>query len=102
VKEKDHFENPGLDGTILKWNLFNGIRWEDVGWINSVQDRQVAGCCEYGNETSGSIQRGEFGSRTTPSQNRLCYTYVTSHLNITLNAGSYVHRYKPCISEIQL
>jgi hypothetical protein len=47
-------------------------RWEDnikifkkmdggTDWINLAQDReQVAGCCECGNEPSGSIKCGEF------------------------------------------
>jgi hypothetical protein len=37
------------------------IEWEGVYWIRLAQDkRPVAGCCEHGNEPSGSIKGGEF------------------------------------------
>ena len=57
--ERDHLEDPVLDGRIiLRW-IF---RW-DVGvctgssWLRL---GQVAGSCECGNEPSGSIKCGEF------------------------------------------
>jgi hypothetical protein len=37
------------------------VGWEAVDWIYVAQDRdQVAGCCERGNEPSGSTKGGEF------------------------------------------
>jgi hypothetical protein len=36
-------------------------RWEFVDWIHVARDRdQWRGCCEHGNEPSGSIKGGEF------------------------------------------
>jgi hypothetical protein len=37
------------------------IGWKVEDWIYLDQDRgPVAGCCEHGNEPSGSIKGGEF------------------------------------------
>jgi hypothetical protein len=37
------------------------VEWEGMDWIDMAQDTgQVAGSCECGNESSGSIKRGEF------------------------------------------
>jgi len=37
------------------------IGWECVDWIYLAQDKgPVAGCCEHGNEPSGSIKGREF------------------------------------------
>jgi hypothetical protein len=39
------------------------IGWEIVDWMHMVQDRDQGpgtGCCELGNEPSGSIKGGEF------------------------------------------
>jgi len=54
-------EDLGIDGrTILKW-ILKETGWKDVEWVNVVQDSfEVAGCCECGNEPSGSIQFCEF------------------------------------------
>jgi hypothetical protein len=39
-----------------------------VDWMHLAQDRgSVAGCCEHGNESSGSIKVGEFLDRVTVS-----------------------------------
>jgi hypothetical protein len=38
--------------------------WEGVDWIYLAQDRPVAGSCEYGNESSGSM-KGEFLNSVT-------------------------------------
>jgi len=60
VRERDHFERPGLDGRIIlrwisrKWMWGYGLYRGGSGW------RQVAGCCECGNEPSGSTKGGEF------------------------------------------
>jgi hypothetical protein len=32
------------------------IAWGSMDWINLSQDRPVAGCCEHGDEPSGSIR----------------------------------------------
>ena len=53
-------ENPGEDGRIiLRW-IFR--KWDEEVWNRSIWLRigQVAGCCECGNEPSGSIKCGEF------------------------------------------
>jgi hypothetical protein len=52
------FGRPGVDGSIiLKW-IFK--KWDGgMNWIELSQG-QVAGCCECGNEPSGSIKCGEF------------------------------------------
>jgi hypothetical protein len=56
VKERDHFEDLGVDvKIILEW-ILGKYGWEGVVWIQW----SVAGCCEHGNETSGSIKGGEF------------------------------------------
>jgi hypothetical protein len=50
----------GIDGRIiLKW-ILKEREWKDLEWINVVQENEVAGCCECGNEHSGSIKCGEF------------------------------------------
>jgi hypothetical protein len=36
------------------------IGWEGMDWINVSGQGQVAGCCEYGSEPSGSVKWGEF------------------------------------------
>jgi hypothetical protein len=35
------------------------VGWGGMDWVDMAQG-QVAGCCECGNEPSGSIKRGEF------------------------------------------
>jgi hypothetical protein len=50
----------GVNGDNIKMGL-NEIIWEVVDWIDVAQDRgQVAGCCEDGNEPSGSLKCGDF------------------------------------------
>jgi hypothetical protein len=46
-------------GIILKWILkkYDGMSWTGHTWFGI---GQVAGCCERGNEPSGSIKCGEF------------------------------------------
>jgi hypothetical protein len=40
----------------IKMDL-RGIGWDGMEWIDLVQDkRPVEGCCEHGNEPSGSIK----------------------------------------------
>jgi hypothetical protein len=57
LREINHFVDPGVDERIIlrrifrKWDV--GI-WTGLGW------RQVAGTCEYGNETLGSIKYWEY------------------------------------------
>jgi len=55
LRERDHRGDPGADGRIIlrwalrKWDvgIWNGSSWLKIG--------QVAGTCECGKETSGSI-----------------------------------------------
>ena len=50
LKERDHLEYLDVDGTInIKYNL-------NVDWIRLAQDsNHMSGCCDHGNESSGSI-----------------------------------------------
>jgi hypothetical protein len=60
LKERDHLEEPGVDGRIIIRGIFR--KW-DVGHgldrCGSKQE-QMASTCECGNEHSGSIKCGEF------------------------------------------
>jgi len=50
----------GVNGYNIKMGV-SEIIWEVVEWIDVTQDRgQVAGCCEDGNEPSGSKKCGDF------------------------------------------
>jgi hypothetical protein len=59
---KSHLEDPGVDGrVILRW-IFRKLDvevWTGLDRVGSGQG-QVAGTCECGNETPGSIICGEF------------------------------------------
>ena len=60
LTEKDHLEEPGLNGRIIlrwifrKWDMGNGLHRSDSGQVH------VVGTCECRNELSGSIKRMEF------------------------------------------
>jgi hypothetical protein len=59
LRERSHLEDLDIDERlILKWTIKN---WDGgMDWIDLVQDRQVAGSCECGNEPSDTIKCGEF------------------------------------------
>ena len=50
LRDTEHLGDLGIDGgTILK-GILKETGWKDVEWISVVQDNEVAGCCECGNE----------------------------------------------------
>jgi hypothetical protein len=49
LNEKDHLEDLGLYGRILKQILRDGVRVHELDLSGLGQD-QVAGCCDYSNE----------------------------------------------------
>jgi hypothetical protein len=60
LRERDHLGDPDIIGRIiLRW-IFR--KWDVGVWTGSSWLRigQVAGCCECGNEHSGSIKCVEF------------------------------------------
>ena len=60
LREKDHLEDPGLDGTIVLRRIFR--QWDVRAWAGSIWLRigAGAGTCKCGNETWVSIKCGEF------------------------------------------
>jgi hypothetical protein len=60
MKERDHLGDTGVDGRIILRRIF--WKWDVREWTGSMRlrIRQMAGTCECGNESSGSIKRGEF------------------------------------------
>jgi hypothetical protein len=61
LNRRDHSEDRDIGGRkiILEWILrkFGGEVWIVFIWLKT---GTLAGCCEHGNETSGSLKGGEF------------------------------------------
>jgi hypothetical protein len=55
-KERDHLEDQGVGGKMGPEWILGELAWGGgVDWIRLAQDRgPVAGCCECGDEPSGS------------------------------------------------
>jgi hypothetical protein len=74
VRERDHLEDPGVDGRVIvkynfrKWDGGHGLDCSDFGY------EQVAGSGKRGNEPSGSIKCGGFLDqlRTGPPREKVC------------------------------
>jgi hypothetical protein len=57
LRERDHWGDPVVDGRIILRGIFKkGVAGHGLDLSGS----GVAGCCECGNETLGSIKCGEF------------------------------------------
>jgi hypothetical protein len=60
LREINYFQGQSLDGGILlKWVFKTRVRSHVLDQSGSGYEH-VAGCCECGNEPSGSIKCGEF------------------------------------------
>jgi hypothetical protein len=60
LRGEDYLEDLGVDVTMILKLIF--MKWDGGGaWTGYASGQgQVAGCCECGNERSGSIKCGEF------------------------------------------
>ena len=60
LRDGDHLKDPGVDGRIILKRIFE--KWEGEHELDrsGSEEGQVEGCCECGNEPSGSIKWVEF------------------------------------------
>ena len=59
LRDRDHLEDPGIDGRILHWIFRKSDGGHELN-LSGSEKGQVAGSCDGSSESSGSIMCREF------------------------------------------